>query len=58
MDNIISISKNLTTEFFQVYPPVKPKTDLSDNNKYLSFFSKKHQTKFLSTISQPMHSNH
>ena len=40
MDNIISISKNLTTEFFQVYPPVKPKTDLSDNNKYLSFFSK------------------
>ena len=40
MENIISISKNLTTEFLQVYPPVKPKTDLTDNNKYLSFFSK------------------
>lgn len=40
MENIISISKNLTTEFLQVYPPVKPKTDLADNNKYLSFFSK------------------
>ena len=40
MDNIISISKSITTEFLQVYPPVKEKTDLADNNKYLSFFSK------------------
>ena len=33
MDNIISISKSITTEFLQVYPPVKEKTDLADNNK-------------------------
>ena len=40
MENIISISKSQTTEFLQVYPPIKPKTDLTDNNKYLSFFSR------------------